>query len=152
LNSRQSPQEYFRLILLTVVGQAFSAAGYALEERPVQWDGGQFRFVKPLEGRLNIIEFQMLAYADTLYTVRQPSRFRVTLVRGASSGSQPDYTRRTLAELVVEDFRVAILPSADHWWAFSTTEELGKALAEAGHLIVGYGLPWLAGELVPPSD
>ena len=40
------PQEYFRLILLTVVGQAFGAAGYPLEERETQWAGGLFRFVK----------------------------------------------------------------------------------------------------------
>jgi hypothetical protein len=30
-------------------------------------------------------------------------------------------------------------------------DELGKALAEAGHLVIGYGIPWLAGDLVPPA-
>ena len=52
---------------------------------------------------------------------------------------------------MVEDFGVAILPSADHWWAFHDTESLGAALAEAGHLVVGYGMPWLAHELIPPD-
>ncbi|MCB9453365.1 MAG: hypothetical protein H6672_18185 [Anaerolineaceae bacterium] len=132
------------MLLLTVVGQAFSAAGYELEERPVQWAGGQFRFVKSLESGLRVvIEFQLLAYLDTEFAAGNPSRFRVTL-------SRSDGLRRTLSALVVEDFGVAILPSADHWWTFTYTEDLGKALAEAGHLIVGYGLPWLAGELTPP--
>jgi hypothetical protein len=53
--------------------------------------------------------------------------------------------------LVVEDFGVNILPSADHWWEFRDTDSLGKTLAESGHLAVGYGIPWLAGELKPPS-
>jgi hypothetical protein len=56
-----------------------------------------------------------------------------------------------LSELVVGDFGVNILPSADHWWTYSDTDSLGHALAEAGHLAVGYGMPWLAGELEPPS-
>jgi hypothetical protein len=145
MNPSQSPQEYFRLLLLTVVGQAFSAAGYELEERPVQWAGGQFRFVKTFDSGLRaVIEYQLLAYADTDFAAGNPSRFRVTLSRG-------DGLRRTLSALVVEDFGVAILPSADHWWLFTSTETLGRALGEAGHLVVGYGLPWLAGELTPPS-
>lgn len=136
MSAQQSPQEYFRLILLTVVGQAFDAAGYRLEERPTQWVGGMFRFVKPLgDDRRAIIEFQLLAYAENA-----PSRFRVSLAR-------EDGTRRTLSALVVEDFGVAILPSADHWWQFRDVTELGRALAEAGHLIVGYGMPWLSGDL-----
>ncbi len=153
----QSPQEYFRLLLLTIVGQAFSAAGYELEARPAQWAGGLFRFVKALDNDLyGFIEFQYLHYADTEWSSGVPSRFRVTLVRSDKSNANvasndPDYARRTVSELVVEDFGVAILPSADHWWTFSNTTELGNALAEAGHLVVGYGMPWLAGDLAPPS-
>ncbi len=132
---------------MTVVGQAFGAAGYQLEERPTQWAGGQFRFVKPLDGGLyGVIEFQLLYYAENA-----PSLFRVTLVRsdkpnGAPS-DHPHYTRRTLSELVVEDFGVPILPAADYWWQFRDVTEMGKALAEAGHLIIGYGMPWLANDL-----
>jgi hypothetical protein len=156
MKNQQSPQEYFRLILLTVVGQAFEAAGYTLEERPVQWSGGLFRFLKPLDNGLNaFIDFQLLAYTDTMWASRQPSRFRVTLTRTdqpapTTPSNHPDYIQRDLSALVVEDFNVAILPSAEHWWTFSTTDELGKALAEAGHLIVGYGMPWLTGDLQPP--
>jgi hypothetical protein len=155
--NNQSPQEYFRLILVTVVGQAFSAAGYMLEERPMQWAGGLFRYSKPLpNGLYAFIEFQLLAYVDSEWSAGQPSRFRVTLIRSDSPAVAPSthalYMRRTLSALVVQDFGVAILPAADHWWTFRDTESLGHTLAEAGHLAVGYGMPWLAGELAPPTQ
>ena len=80
MNKQQRPQEYFRLLLLTVVGQAFTAAGYELGENPVQWAGGLFRFVKQLDHDLNgFIEFQLLAYAETMWAARMPSRFKVML-------------------------------------------------------------------------
>ena len=154
----QSPQEYFRLLLVTVVGQAFTAAGYTLEERPSQWAGGLFRFAKTVEGEVltTFIEYQLLAYADTMWASRNPSRFRVTLTRTdqphpRQPSAHPDYVQRDLGTLVVEDFKVAILPGTDYWWTFSTTDELGKALAESGHLVIGFGMPWLSGELQPPS-
>jgi hypothetical protein len=80
----------------------------------------------------------------------------VTLIRSdrpnpAIATDHPDFIRRELSALVVEDFGVAILPSADHWWTFRYIKELGSALAEAGHLVVAYGMPWLAGELSPPD-
>jgi hypothetical protein len=143
--SQNSPQDYFRMVLLTVVSQAFNAAGYSLEERPVQWAGGQFRFAKMLEnGQTAYVEFQLLAYSDTPFAAGNPSRFRVTL-------SRSDGLSRTLSALVVEDFGVSILPSPDYWWVFRNTTELGQTLAEAGHLVVAYGMPYLSGELVPPS-
>jgi hypothetical protein len=67
----------------------------------------------------------------------------------ATSGAH--YVKRSLSALVVTDFAVTILPNADHWWTYKDTQGLGKALAEAGHLTIGYGIPWLAGELLPPS-
>jgi hypothetical protein len=154
--TEQTPQEYFHMILVTVVGQAFGAAGYTLEERPMQWAGGMFRFAKSLDdGLYGFIEFQALTYVDSEWSSGQPSRFRVTLIRSdsptAAPSQHPQYARRTLSALVVEDFGVAILPSADHWWTFNDTESLGRALAEAGHLIIGYGIAWLAGDLVPPA-
>jgi hypothetical protein len=153
----QSSQEYFRLILLTVVGQAFNAAGYILEERPLQWAGGLFRFAKHLpSGLYGFIEFQLLNYTASPFTNETPSRFCVTLIRSdlpnpSMPTSHPAFSRRKLAALVTDDFRVAILPSSDHWWTFQNTLQLGRALAEAGHLIVGYGMPWLSQELLPPS-
>lgn len=152
----QSPQEYFRLILHTVVGQAFGAAGYALEDSFVQQAGGLFRFTKALDDRLyGFIEFQLLNYTDSQWSTGAPSRFRVILIRSDQSSAaapsrHPRYARRTLSALVVDDFGVGILPSGDHWWTFANTEQLGNALAEAGHLVVGYGIPWLSGDLVPP--
>jgi hypothetical protein len=157
----QSPQEAFRLLLLTVVGQAFTAAGYSLEERPTQWVGGLFRFAKSLdlgqggEPLTAFIEYQLLAYTETMWASRNPSRFRVTLTRTdqptpRQPSTHPDFLQRDLGTLVVEDFGVAILPNADYWWTFANTDELGKALAESGHLVVGFGMPWLSGELQPP--
>ena len=153
MSDTQSPQEYFRLVLLTVVGQAFEAAGYSLEDRPAQWAGGQFRFVKKLDESLHgFIEFHHLHYIEG-----SPSRFRVTLTRTDQivphrRSTHPQYAQRTLSALVVADFGVAILPSADHWWTYQNTSELGRTLGEAGSLAVGYGMPWLAGDLQPPSS
>lgn len=149
--NHQSPQVSFRLLLLTVVGQAFDAAGYTLENREIQWAGGQFRFVRRFpSGLYGFIEYQLLHYADA---EGSPSRFRVNLIRSdqpnaALPSAHPQSVRRTLSALVVADFGVPILPSADHWWVFRNPTELGRALAEAGHLVVGYGLPWLAGDLL----
>lgn len=137
----QDAQSYFRTILQTVVMQAFAAAGYALEEKPIKWAGGQYRYTADTGA---VIAFQHLAYQDTEWSSGVPSRFRVTLIK-------PDGTQRDLSALVVEDFGVAILPSGQHWWTYRNTDELGKAVAEAGHLVVGYGLPWLSGELTPPE-
>lgn len=150
MQASQTPQEYFRLLLLTVVGSAYNAAGYELEDRPTQWAGGLFRFSKPLEnGLFGFIEYQLLAYSED-----RPSRFRVTLTRSDHENptlpsQHPAYARRLLSALVVEDFNVPILASADHWWQYANVTELGAALAEAGHLVVGFGMPWLSGDITP---
>jgi len=122
----------------------------------MQEAGGLFRFEKKLDGGLSAyIEFQVLVYTDNMWSAGMPSRFRVTLIRTDTSparrSNHPDYARWTLSELVVNDFGVAILPDADYWWQFKNVTELGNALAEAGHLAVGYGMPWLAGDLQPPD-
>lgn len=152
---RQKDQEYFGTLLRTVVGQAFTAAGYQFEPAPLQNAGGRFRFKRAFDdGSRAWIDFQVLVYSDTMWSGGAPSRFRVQLTRlqadrGASSSAGP--ISRSLSQLVVADFGVKILPSADHWWTYHDTDSLGQALAEAGHLIVGYGIPWLAGELAPPN-
>ena len=153
---RQSLQDYFRIILHTVMGQAFTAAGYELKEEPMNWLGGRFRYIKPLENGISAyIEFQVLVYNDTEWTGKQPSRFRVNLVRsdkaGGKASKHEDYVKRSLSQLVVEDFAVTILPSADHWWTFTDTDSLGQTLAEAGHLIIGYAMPFLTGDLLPET-
>ena len=133
----------FRMLLLTVLGQALTAAGYALEEDEVSQANGRFRLHHrnfAADGRA--IEFQLLAGVANEWAPQMPSRFRVTLIRANR--------RRTLGALVVTDFDVPILPSAEHWWDWRDSVGLGAALAEAGHLLVGYGIPWLAGELEPP--
>ena len=149
--TRQTGQEYFSALLHTVVGQAFAAAGYQREQSPLQSAGGRFRYARDFDdGARGIIDFQVLVYSDTMWSSGAPSRFRVQLTR--SRKAPGGAVVRSLSRLVVEDFGVNILPTADHWWSYRDTDSLGQALAEAGHLIVGYGLPWLAGELSPPGD
>lgn len=157
LEERQAGQDYFRALLRTVVGEAFAAAGYRFEASPLQWAGGKYRFVKRFAaGCYGLIDFQVLVYSDTMWSAGAPSRFRAQLTRSPDpagrSADAAHYATRSLSQLVVRDFGVRILPNADHWWTYHDTDSLGKALAEAGHLIVGYGLPWLAGELLPPDN
>jgi hypothetical protein len=148
-------QETFKSTLMTVVGQAYEAAGYQLEDLSVQQASGQFRFKKPLDDDLNgFIEYQLLHYVDSEWAAGMPSRFRVTLTRTdqtnpRSKSDHPAYAQRDLGTLVVEDFGVGILPSGNHWWQFKNMDQLGKTLAEAGHLVIGYGIPWLGGDLEP---
>ena len=150
LQERQAAQDYFRTLLQTVVGQAFAAAGYHLQQSPLQWAGGKARFVKCFpDGSQGFIDFQTLVYGDNAWSGESPSRFRVDLSR--TQRGKP-LVQRSLSQLVVEDFGVAILPAADHWWTYRDTDSLGKALAEAGHLVVGYGMPWLAGDLQSPQS
>ncbi|MCY3574702.1 MAG: hypothetical protein OXG92_09520 [Chloroflexi bacterium] len=149
LPERQAAQDYFGTLLRTVLGQAFAAAGYHLANAPLQWAGGKFCFVKAFEdGSRGMIDFQALVYSDSAWSAGAPSRFRVQLSRSLAGDM---LAARSLSQLVVSDFGVMILPAADHWWAYSDTDSLGKALAEAGHLAIGYGMPWLAGELLPPA-
>jgi len=134
----------FRLLLLTVLGQALGAAGYLLDEDPVSEAAGRFRFLPTDDAAADLrIEFQALAGTASEWAPRMPSRFQVTLIRQGEE--------RALAALVVQDFGVEILPSAEHWWSWQDSAELGAALAEAGHLLVGFGIPWLKGELEPPT-
>ena len=97
----------------------------------------------------------MLVYSDTEWSAGVASRFNVQLTRTADHESRRrgglEVDRRALSALVVGDFGVDILPSIDYWWSYRDTDSLARALAEAGHLIVGYGMPWLAGELSPPQ-
>jgi len=157
VEERQVGQEQFRSLLLTVVGQAFSAAGYEMEESPMQWAGGMYRFVKSFSRcGFGLIDFQALIYMDTIWSAGTASRFTVQLTRSPDRAGRlrkaVGYASLSLSRLVVVDFGVGILPSADHWWAYQDADSLGQALAEAGRLTIGYGMPWLAGELEPRSD
>src|SRR5690606_4384417 len=141
---------HFRMLLLTVVGQAFMAAGYQLDDNAVQQAGGRFRFVRSFDsGLYGFIGFELLAYTENGCVSRMRSRSRVTLTRSdrpppqAPSGPPP-CAQRTPRALVAADFGAAILPATDHRWTFRNTDALGRALAGAGHLIAGYGIPWLA--------
>lgn len=154
--ARQAQQDYFRTLLRTVVGQALDAAGYRFQTTPLQWAGGKYRFVKAFDnGLFGLIDFQVLVYSDSMWSSGAASRFRVQLTRSANrsgkASAHADYATRSLSQLVVGDFGVGILPAADYWWSYRDTDSLARGLAEAGHLTVGYGLPWLASDLMPPE-
>lgn len=156
VQERQSQQDYFRTILRTVVGQAFDAAGYQFKHAPMQWIGGKYRFEKSFDsGFYGFIDFQALIYADNMWSSGMENRFRVHLTRSDDpNGKATDHEQfitRSLSQLVVGDFGVKILPDVDHWWTYRDTDSLGKGLAEAGHLVVGYGMPWLSGDLTLPD-
>lgn len=153
---RQPIHEQFKTMLQRVLDGAFYAAGYRLQQEPLQWLSGSFRYCKTLdEGWSGWIIFQVLAYTDTAWAPRHPSRFRVHLVRtdqpNAGKSAALRYANRLLSALVVEDFGVSVVPSADYWWPFTDAHTMGHAIAEAGKLAIAYGMPWLAGELFPPT-
>lgn len=81
-----------------------------------------------------------------------PSRFRVNLLRntGPDARSPSQYAGRvdtTLGKLLWDDFGVRQLSGPDHWWSFTTPNQLAHALVKAGKLLFGFGIPWLEGTL-----
>jgi hypothetical protein len=130
-----------------VVGQALTALGYTLQSNPTHQARGLFRYSKAFEsGVSTYVEFQALHYQGGGL-----SRFRVNLLRnmGMDARAVSDYGEKvdtTLAKLVWADFSVRQLTGPDHWWTFRDPNELGYAIAEAGKLLIGFGIPWLEGE------
>jgi len=148
-----TPQAIFGNVLQTVAGQALTAAGYQLQDNAMHQSRGLFRYRKTREDGVSLyIEFQMLYYQGG-----GPSRFRVNLLRntGADARSPSQYVDRidtTLGKLVWDDFGVRQLSGPDHWWTFNSPYELGFAIAEAGKLLFGFGIPWLEGTLQPDDS
>lgn len=136
--------EAIRDLLVTVVGGALQAAGYALDHAPAQWISGLYRFRRSLDETMQlIVDVQVLAHPE------YPSRLQVTLARAALPGKMPPLGVRkiSLPRLVWDVFQVHVLPVSDYWWEFRTQRDLADVLLEAGKLLVGYGLPWLDGSL-----
>jgi hypothetical protein len=135
-----------------VVGQALTALGYTLQSNPTHQARGLFRYSKTFEdGISTYVEFQMLYYQGG------PSRFRVNLLRntGPDARALSDYGEKvdtTLGKLIWDDFGVRQLTSPDHWWTFRDHNELAYAIAEAGKLLIGFGIPWLERTLSPWDD
>jgi hypothetical protein len=127
-----------------------AAAGYVLQDNPTHQSRGLFRYRKALaDGVYAYVEFQLL-----YYPIGGPSRFRVNLLRstGADARSPGDCAGKvdtTLGRLLWEDFGVRQLSGPEHWWLFNNPTELGYAIAEAGTLLFGFGIPWLEGNLEP---
>ncbi len=149
---RESAQDQFQMVLMTVVGQAFTAAGYKLQESPMLWSMGLFRFSTTLpQGLYGFLDWHHLPYPEG-----QPSRFKVIISRSdladpTRHSQHVGYLRRDLSDLVVRGFGVAILPSADYWWTYQNITELGRTLGEAGSLTIGYALPYLSDDLQLPQ-
>ncbi len=140
--------DLFQQVLLTALGPVLQAAGYSLDEVPVQWSGGLFRFRRRYDETLDLaVAFQLLAHPEC------PARFQVILARVSRTLAQPALSpaSMTLSRLLWDAFQVRVLPEADHWWVYRAVPDLGSALLEAGKLLAGYGLPWLDGTLVPPE-
>lgn len=137
---------YFKEMLVTVVGQALDAAGYTLEDSPLQQARGLLRYSKRLEGVVPIygfIEWQLLAFEQSTL-----ARFQITLLRNQGHDaravtSYPERAERTLPWIIWHIFEARILPADDHWWVFRGENDLPQALADAGRLLFGYGVPWL---------
>ena len=145
-----TPQAFFGEMIEQVVGQALSAAGYALQNYPLYQMRGLFRYRKMLpDGRSAFIEFQLLFYQGGV------SRFRVNLLRNVGDDARAQAAEKletTLARLLWDEFGVQQLREADHWWQFNNPTELGYALLEAGKLTFGFGIPWLEGTLQPGQN
>ncbi len=148
-----APQAAFGQVLQTVAGQALTAAGYQLQDNPTHQSRGLFRYRKTREDGVSLyVEFQMLHYQGG-----GPSRFRVNLLRntGADARSPSQYAEKvdtTLSKLLWDDFGVRQFGGPDHWWQFNSPRELGYAIAEAGKLLFGFGIPWLEGTLQPDQQ
>jgi hypothetical protein len=145
-----APQEQFGEILQKYAGQAFTAAGYTLQDNPLHHMRGLYRYRKALSGDVAAyVEFQLLYYPNGV------SRFRVNLLRNRGTDARavdPNYTERidtTLSRLLWDEFGVQQLGNADYWWLFKNPTELAYAVVEAGKFALGFGIPWLEGTLRP---
>ncbi|MEP7288099.1 MAG: hypothetical protein ABI947_20280 [Chloroflexota bacterium] len=158
-----TPQAFFGQMVERVAGQAFAAAGYTLQNNPMHQSRGLYRYAKALpSGLAAYVEFQLLYYQGS-----GPSRFRVNLLRNAGPDARANVkdsdkdseksedsakVEITLTKLIWDEFGVRQLDSDDHWWLFSDPNQLGHAVAEAGKLLFGFGIPWLEGTLTPDDD
>jgi hypothetical protein len=138
---------FFKDTLLKVAGQALQAAGLELEDNDMQQARGLIRFRKPLpelgENIYGFVEWQLLAFAQSPL-----ARFQINLMRnqGGDARTINDYEyreERTLAWIIRHAYQSQVVPSDDHWWEFRDSNELAYAIAEAGRLLFGYGMPYL---------
>ena len=138
---------YFKSTLTTIVGQALDAAGYVMENHPLQQARGLIRFRKKLTSLgsdiYGFVEWQLLAFEQS-----PVARFQINLLRnkGLDARAITDYAKReehTLPWVIWNVYEVKVVPHDKVWWDFRDTIELEQALASAGRLLFGYGVPWL---------
>jgi hypothetical protein len=138
---------FFKDTLLKVAGQALQAAGFELEDNDMQQARGLIRFRKPLpelgEDIYGFVEWQLLAFEQSPL-----ARFQIILIRnrGIDARTIAGYEHQeehSLAWIIRHAYQSQVVPTDDHWWAFRDSNELAYAIAEAGRLLFGYGMPYL---------
>ena len=140
--------QYFKEVLLHIVGQALMAADYVLTDNDLAQARGLVRFHKACpqlgENCQLVIDWQLLAFAQSPL-----ARFRLELAR-VEAGEYT--TNRTLGDVIWHIYGSRVLPNADFWWEFKTGDELPYALSSAGKLLFAYGIPWLEMQEGIPQD
>jgi hypothetical protein len=143
-----TPQEIFLSVLRHILGGALDAAGYTLQDDPLQQGRGLFRFRKGLaENSYAFIDFQTLYHPQS-----DLSRFRISLIRSSQPHARAEssqHEERPLAHIMWHEYNARVLPAAEHWWLYKHPADLGQALYEAGKLLFGYGVPWVEGHDEP---
>lgn len=138
---------FFKDTLLKVAGQALEAAGLELEDNNIQQARGLIRFRKSLlelgEDIYGFVEWQLLAFEQSPL-----ARFQIILIRnrGIDARTITEYEHQeehSLAWIICHAYQSQVVPSDDHWWTFRDSNELAYAIAEAGRLLFGYGMPYL---------
>ncbi|MFP4321246.1 MAG: hypothetical protein ACLFTK_02215 [Anaerolineales bacterium] len=138
-----TPQAVFHETLSHVIGEALSAAGYALEPQTMHQARGLFRYHKALDtARHAFIEFQTLYHPQS-----ELSRFRVLLLTNSvpvARQATPVAQAHDLAAVIWHVWGAeGVLPADSHWWTYKHAADLAPQLYEAGKLLFGYGVPWL---------
>ena len=138
---------YFKEMLTTIVGQALDAAGYIVENHALQHARGLIRYSKQLtnlgDDIYGFVEWQLLAFEQS-----PVARFQINLLRnkGIDARAVTDYDQQeehTLPWIIWHVYDAKVVPHDEVWWDFRDEAELGQALAVAGRLLFGYGVPWL---------
>ena len=116
-----TPFDIFRQRLLAAANGVLRQRGYQLQDDPIQFDSGLFRFAgRPAGGAQAFIDVQLL-----LYRGGGPSRFEVKLWRS----DHPN--EKVRLGIWLREQGVVTLADDAGWWEFATAPDLEAALADA---------------------
>jgi len=132
----------FHDVITHVMGSAFDAAHYHLENAPLQQQRGLYRYVKHHDHGYCFIEFQSLYHDQSELT-----RMRVNLIKSplqAARQAHPDREAYTLPYVIWHLYGAeGVLPTEEYWWVYKDDHDLAYQLVDAGKLLFAYGVPWL---------